>query len=102
MTGLRARPRVETVLPLAPLQKGRLFHVLKSGEQAGYNVQWSATVHGVFDVQAFHRAWQRLVDRHAGLRVAFDWKRAREPLQVLYRAATIDCTDVDFSHLCAE
>ena len=83
------KPAVEDLYPLSPTQQGLLFHSLYGPDSGVYLVQVGFTVHGRLDLDAFGRAWQWLVQRHAVLRTAFTWESLAEPLQVVGRQATL-------------
>ena len=74
---------VEDVYPLSPLQMGMLFHTLYAPESGTYCDQMSWTIHGELDVEAYERAWRRLIQNHAIFRTAFLWEDLSEPLQVV-------------------
>jgi amino acid adenylation domain-containing protein len=91
------RKNVEDIYPLSPLQQGMLFHALYSPETGAYVEQWPLLVDGALDVDAFHRAFQRAVDRHAALRTGFVWEGVPQPLQVVMREATLSAERLDWS-----
>ncbi len=83
--GIESQP-IESAFPLSPMQHGMLFHALHTQESAAmYFEQFHGTFRGDLDPALFHRAWQRVVDRHPELRTAFVWKGLAEPLQVVHR-----------------
>ena len=69
--------------PLAPLQAGMLFHSLASIGTGVDIEQIICSIHEPLDVEAFQRAWARVVQRHAILRSQFEWKEISEPRQVV-------------------
>ncbi|NLG52156.1 MAG: AMP-binding protein, partial [Chloroflexi bacterium] len=75
--------------PLSPMQQGMLFHSLYAPDSGVYVEQTAYTLRGPLDVEAFVRAWQRVVDRHPVLRTAFMGEGLKEPVQVVYREVTI-------------
>ncbi|HVH13658.1 MAG TPA: condensation domain-containing protein, partial [Longimicrobium sp.] len=85
------RKNVEDIYPLSPLQEGMLFHAVYSAGKGAYVEQWPLLLEGPLDVDAFHRAFQRVVDRHPALRTAFVWENVPRPLQVVFRAAEVPC-----------
>ena len=91
------RKNVEDIYPLSPLQQGMLFHALYSPETGAYVEQWPLLVEGPLDVDAFHRAFQRAVDRHAALRTGFVWENVPQPLQVVLREARLPAERLDWS-----
>lgn len=75
--------RVETLLPLAPIQ--RLYHAASSvSPQAGFE-QWVFRLEGSIDTDAFEYAWQQLIKRHRILRSVFVDAGQREARQVILR-----------------
>ena len=60
---------LESIYALAPAQQGMLFHSLYAPHSGVYVVQYRCEIRGrkdlPLDVQAFERAWQRVVERHA-------------------------------------
>ncbi|MCZ7476254.1 non-ribosomal peptide synthetase [Micromonospora sp. WMMC273] len=75
---------VEDVYPLAPLQAGMVFHRLTASKDL-YLLQFGSDLHGELDIAQFIRAWQHVVDRHAGLRTLFAWDGLSHPVQVVLR-----------------
>jgi amino acid adenylation domain-containing protein len=93
------RKNVEDIYPLSPLQQGLLFHALYSPETGAYVEQAPMLVEGDLDVDAFARAFQRTVDRHAALRTGLVWENVAQPLQVVYREAVLPVERRDWSAL---
>jgi polyketide synthase PksJ len=77
------RGKVEDIYPLTPIQRGLLFHTLYAPESGVYIEQLGFTIEGRFDVDAFRRAWQSVIDRHPILRTAFVTEDLKEPLQLI-------------------
>jgi non-ribosomal peptide synthase protein (TIGR01720 family) len=77
--------QVEDIYPLSPLQQGLLFHSLYDPDSGGYFEQLSSTLEGDLDLEAFQRAWQRVVDRHPALRTSFRYENLDKPLQIVHR-----------------
>ncbi|MEU4805248.1 non-ribosomal peptide synthase/polyketide synthase [Actinosynnema sp. NPDC023587] len=79
-----ARPDVEDVYPLTPLQAGMLFHSLVDDSTAYFN-QLRVRLSNVDSPERLARAWQRVVDRTPILRTAVVWEGVDEPVQVVHR-----------------
>jgi myxalamid-type nonribosomal peptide synthetase MxaA len=69
---------------LSPMQQGMLFHSLVAQEPGVYVQQHLSTFHEALHIDAFIRAWERVVARHSLLRTAFRWEGLDEPLQDVY------------------
>jgi hypothetical protein len=63
--------KIETMYELSPLQKGMLFHCLRSQAADVYITQVMWQIRGDLNVPALQRVWQRVIERHAILRSAF-------------------------------
>ena len=81
---------IQDIYPLAPLQEGILFHHLL--DQRGADA-YARTMLLVLSSQeklvAFIRALQEVIDRHDILRTAVLWEEVPQPVQVVYRRATL-------------
>lgn len=82
------------------MQQGMLFHSLYSPASGVYVEQLHCTLGGDLDVEALTRAWQRVVERHPALRTAFVWEDLDEPVQVVFRNASLLMEIDDWRHLC--
>src|SRR5262245_35180320 len=91
--------KIEAIYPLSPVQQGMLFHSLYAPETGVYVEQLSCTLRGDLDIDAFERAWQRVLDRHAVLRTAFVWEDVDEPVQVVHQQVPLPVTRVDWRDL---
>ncbi len=91
-----SRKNIENVYPLSPLQEGMLFHTLYAEGEGAYVTQFDWAVRGSFDVDAFQRAFQEVVNRHAILRTFFTWEGLERPIQVVRKRAklTVDLQDL--------
>src|SRR5262245_54968779 len=67
------------------MQQGLLFHSLYEAGTGTYYEQMSCRIEGELKVEAFKRAWQAVVDRHAILRTSFFWEGLKQPVQVVER-----------------
>ncbi|HKN97581.1 MAG TPA: condensation domain-containing protein, partial [Pseudonocardiaceae bacterium] len=89
---------VEDVYPLTPMQAGMLFHSLS--EPGTYLEQVCLTLSDAADLGArLPRAWQQVVDSVPALRTALAWPALREPVQVVYRTATLPIERYDWTGL---
>src|SRR5436305_1592171 len=94
-----ATRNLEDVYPLSPLQEGMLFHSLYAPESGVYVEQLRCELDGALDEEAFRRAWERAIERHAVLRTAFVWKSQRRPLQAVQRNVELPLRREDWSEL---
>ncbi|MFE0515079.1 amino acid adenylation domain-containing protein, partial [Streptomyces sp. NPDC058964] len=93
-------PALEDVLPLSPLQEGFLFHaVLDEGGTDVYTAQVSFDFEGPLDAAALKAAGERLLARHANLRVGFRHEGLERPVQVVLREARLPWNEADLSGL---
>ena len=80
---------IEDFYPLSPMQQGIFFHTLATPESSVYFEQFSWTIQGHLDTTAFHRAWQRVVERYSVLRTCFVWEGLKEPVQIVHRQVNL-------------
>ncbi|MFD2420538.1 non-ribosomal peptide synthase/polyketide synthase [Amycolatopsis pigmentata] len=88
---------VEDIYPLSPMQAGMLFHSVLDTDGGAYFDQTTSVLSGVSDPRLFGQAWQRVVDRHPILRSGIVHEGLDEPMQVVWRAATVPVTYHDWS-----
>ena len=89
---------VEDVYRLSPLQQGMMFHALYQPQSGAYVIQLAARLEGDLRADAFHRAWQRVVERHPSLRTVFLPDIATDPVQVVLQRAGLPWEDLDWSN----
>ncbi|MDB4970228.1 MAG: amino acid adenylation domain protein, partial [Myxococcales bacterium] len=82
------RRDIEAIYPLSPMQEGMLFHTLLEPASGVYFEQMSCVLVGV-DLDAFEKAWQQTVARHAVLRTSFWWEGLPRPLQCVHSHADV-------------
>ena len=80
---------IEDLYPLAPLQRGLLFHSLYNSDRNAYFTQEVWTLRGELNVAHLEDSWQRVIERHSVLRTSFVWEGVDEPLQLVYKRITL-------------
>ncbi|HZI20316.1 MAG TPA: condensation domain-containing protein, partial [Pyrinomonadaceae bacterium] len=90
---------IEAVYPLSPLQQGMIFHSLFAPGSGVYIEQLNCRFHGELDVEAFRRACQAVVDRHAVLRTAFVGESQGELMQVVVKRVKLPFELLDWRGL---
>lgn len=80
-----SKRNLEAIYPLSPMQQGMIFHTLYAPESGVYFEQIISTIQGEFDISAFDRAWQRVLDRHSILRTSFVWQGLDRMLQIVHK-----------------
>ncbi|GAA2003259.1 amino acid adenylation domain-containing protein [Catenulispora subtropica] len=88
---------VEDAYPLSPMQTGMLFHTLFHPDADDYVVQFAYDLDGELDPGCWRRALELVVRRHPALRTTFAWDGLPEPLQVVWREAPVEVTELDWS-----
>ncbi|MDD9945600.1 MAG: amino acid adenylation domain-containing protein, partial [Myxococcales bacterium] len=81
---------IEAIFPLSPAQQGVLFHSVYSDGSRDYHCRTVYRLRGQLKRSAFREAFRFVVARHDGLRAAFMWQEAEQPLQVVLRPEAIE------------
>jgi amino acid adenylation domain-containing protein len=80
---------IEDLYPLAPLQRGLLFHSLYNPDRNAYFTQETWTLRGELNVTYLEDAWRQVVERHPVFRTSFVWEGVDEPLQLVYKRVSL-------------
>jgi aryl carrier-like protein len=86
---------IQDIYPLAPLQEGIVFHYLldqQGGDPYVLSVMLSVTSRERLD--ELIGALQSVIDRHDVLRTAVLWEQLPQPVQVVYRQASLPVQEV--------
>jgi len=93
-----AQDPIEDVLPLAPLQRGLLFHAqLGHRDVDVYTAQVCLDLAGPLNAGRLRTAAAALLRRHASLRAAFRVLASGEPVQVISREVALPWREADLS-----
>ncbi|MBS7842014.1 amino acid adenylation domain-containing protein [Pseudomonas fluorescens] len=80
---------VQDLYPLAPLQAGMLYHHRAEQAADAYLLQAQFAFDSRQRFDAFAQALQAVIQRHEILRSSFHWQGLEEPLQVVWREASL-------------
>ncbi len=84
MSNIRTMSKIEDSYALSPMQQGMLFQYQLAPDAGYYVQQLVGSFHEDIDVDAFRKAWERIILRYSILRTAFRWEDLEEPLQEVY------------------
>jgi amino acid adenylation domain-containing protein len=93
---------VQDIYPLAPLQEGILFHSVMSAEADAYVTPALLAFNSRASLDRFLAALQSVIDRHDILRTAILWEGLPEPVQVVWRHATVLVEEVAVEEIAPE
>ncbi|WP_248750467.1 non-ribosomal peptide synthase/polyketide synthase [Pseudomonas sp. MWU15-20650] len=85
---------VQDIYALAPLQDGMLYHHLAAPQGDAYLLHMLFAFTGPEPVNQFAKALQSVIDRHDILRSSMVWDGLEEPVQVVWRQATLGLEEV--------
>jgi amino acid adenylation domain-containing protein len=88
---------VQDIYPLSPLQEGMLFHHLLHEHSDTYVLLTCLELQPSISVRALVDAIQKVIERHDILRTAVLWEKLPQPMQVVYRHATLPVERVALS-----
>ncbi|OTA17398.1 Amino acid adenylation [Xenorhabdus vietnamensis] len=80
---------IQDIYPLAPLQEGMLFHHLVQTQGDTYLLHTLFAFDTRERLNAFLAALQKLINRHDILRTAICWEGLTQPVQIVWRQATL-------------
>ncbi len=87
---------VKDCYELSPVQQDMLFHHL-CDEHSGVDIeQIVIELPERINIQAFEKAWQQVVERHAVLRTGFRCQGLREPVQEVRRDVKVSIARYDW------
>ncbi|MBD2779983.1 amino acid adenylation domain-containing protein, partial [Xenorhabdus szentirmaii] len=88
---------IQDIYPLGPLQAGILFHHLLETEGDTYLDNQLMAFDSRARLDNFLRIFQQVIDRHDILRSAVHWQELPEPVQVVYRRASLPIKELTLS-----
>ncbi len=96
---LNLRSPIQDIYPLSPMQQGMLFHSALNNNSGDYIIQLTCHIEGAFNLTAFERAWQGLLNRHESLRARVFTELSATPLQVIMQTASLPWAVLDWRDL---
>lgn len=88
--------------PLSPMQQGMVFHSLYAQDSGVYVQQQLCILREELDVEAFERAWHRVLERHPILRTSFQWEGPDGPMQKVHTDPRFDLVQYDWRDVPAD
>ncbi|QUE90944.1 non-ribosomal peptide synthase/polyketide synthase [Pseudomonas sp. SCA2728.1_7] len=85
---------VQDIYPLAPLQTGILFHHLAAAQGDPYVLQAQFSFADEQRLNTFTEALQKVIQRHDILRTSLFWEGLEDPVQVVWRQASLACENI--------
>jgi hypothetical protein len=92
----KGKSAIADLYPLTPLQQGLWFHELLDPESRTYFIQSVMRIEGSLNRDAFRRAWEEAVARHAILRTRIVWEGLEHPLQLVQPTVELPWTEQDW------
>ncbi|MEU9040606.1 MULTISPECIES: condensation domain-containing protein [unclassified Kitasatospora] len=97
-TATKRTPRIETVLPLTPVQEGLVFHAAYDEDgSALYNVQVVLDLEGPLDAAVLRRSVEAVVRRHPTLRASFRRRATGDTVQVVQSQVPLPWEEADLT-----
>ena len=87
---------VESILPLAPVQEGMLYHTVAAPKSGVYITQICVELTGHLDPSALRAAWEATVAGHSAMRASFFWDGLDAPVQVIREKVDIPWQELDW------
>ncbi|MBP6918434.1 MAG: amino acid adenylation domain-containing protein [Legionellaceae bacterium] len=98
-SGLNKHKNIKEIYPLAPIQKGMLFHMLRNPESEAYSIQLYWQFNGKLDVQLYQQAWEIILHKYDVFRTSFLWDKTDEPAQMVHDDVALLLRNHDWSGL---
>ncbi|MCP5107614.1 MAG: amino acid adenylation domain-containing protein, partial [bacterium] len=96
---MTAKPDIEKIYSLSPMQEGMLYHALLDNQSQAYFEQSVFTINGPMDRGLLEKSFTRLIGRHPVLRTVFVHEKLKKPMQVVLKNVTPEPGFADISHL---
>jgi amino acid adenylation domain-containing protein len=88
---------IQDIYPLTPLQEGILFHHLLNDQGDAYARPMLLSVSSREKLEKLIAALQAVIDRHDILRTAMLWEQLSQPVQVVYRRASLRVEELELA-----